>query len=1316
MRITTGVIVAAMMLGIMGARQARAADDEKPIRALFICGGCCHDYAHQKDILTQAISKRANVVWTIAYDPDTTNGHQNPVYDNPDWAKGFDIIFHDECSSNVNDLDVVNRILKPHQEGLPAVVLHCGMHSYRTPDYPKNTPWFEFTGLNTNHHGPQLPIRVTIIDPDNPIAKGLENWTTIQEELYHEESLAKTADAIMVGKQKSRNYDDTNVVVWTNNYHGTRVFCTTLGHNNQTVGDPRYVELITRGMLWALNKLDDAHLKPVAKTDPAPDAAQKAAATAGPNRTQVPVAAPQPVSTTQQQQPQARRRAQPVLDAEHIRAALKPPPGFDLSVYGTPPQIHYPTAIAATPGGELFVAIDEDGSLGKEPNRGRIFKCVDSKGDGKADKITLFATMDHPRGLVWDDGVLYVLHPPFLSAYYDDNGDGVADRSEVLVRGISNEKMVASRGADHTTNGIRLGIDGWIYIAMGDFGAVHAISKDGSDVQLRGGGVVRIRPDGTGLERYSWGQRNIYDVAIDPLMNIYTRDNTNDGDNWNDRLSYIVPTANYGYPSLFMNFKGEFVDALADYGGGAPCGSLFIDEPNLPGGLYTVEWGRSEVDHHPLTADGANFKVGIQKLMDLPRGTDIDVDGIGHIYLSSWANGGFSYSGPDVGYVIRLTPRGLKPATFPDLHQATDEQLLGYLASASAVCRQATQRQILRRGDKPVFDVGLVKLAQSDKPLSARAAAIFTLKLLRGSKADAVLAELAGRAELTDLALRALADRKGDNDVPSGPFLAALRSSNPRVRLIAAWGLGRLGRADEAQAIVPLLADSDPLVAHIAIRSLTFLHAYDACLKAVDPSTPQLIGGALQVLQSLHETQVVDGLSDRLAKIPDPSIRGQIFGALSRLYYREADWDGSWWSTRPDTSGPYYKTAEWPGTENIKHLLHAALSSEKPQVIRELIVSLQKNKVDFPEAADVATRLAATDPAFRASMVDLLSNRLMLSSAQISFMASVANSDKESPALRAKAIGGLQKNSGAPAAGEALVDALSKVVSMEKPDADLTAALNEFIRDPRNGRNTAKFAALAESDSPARRELGYSVLLNLATQRLGRANFRSNVPQIIDRAWEKPELTVSLLRAIARNRTDGYRERIKTLQGEKNPQVAHAATDAAHALGLARSDAAPTGPFIESLSYESVASEGAKIKGDPKLGAELFTKAGCVVCHTTSTKEAPTGPLLAGISARYSRPELIESILKPSAKIAQGFETQVFKTSSNEVLEGFVTRESGDELELRNATGVATVLKKSDIKARGKRDYSIMPEGLAAKMSVRDLANLLAYLESLKTE
>ena len=146
-------VVAVCMLAV-GAR----AQDDKPIRALLVIGGCCHDYAKQKDIITKGISARANVEWTIAYDPDTGTKHLNPVYEIDDWSKGYDVVVHDECCADVKDLKIIDRILKPHREGLPGVVLHCGMHCYRSAGWPdKVTPWFEFTGLQTTGHGAQLP-------------------------------------------------------------------------------------------------------------------------------------------------------------------------------------------------------------------------------------------------------------------------------------------------------------------------------------------------------------------------------------------------------------------------------------------------------------------------------------------------------------------------------------------------------------------------------------------------------------------------------------------------------------------------------------------------------------------------------------------------------------------------------------------------------------------------------------------------------------------------------------------------------------------------------------------------------------------------------------------------------------------------------------------------------------------------------------------------------------------------------------------------------------------------------------------------------
>jgi type 1 glutamine amidotransferase len=169
----------------------------------------------------------------------------------------------------VNDDAVVARVLKPHKDGLPAVVLHCAMHSFRTKGWDNKsappTPWFELTGLPTIRHGAQLPIALTFVDKQSPITKGMEDWTTIKEELYNNNigKLLDTAQPLVRGKQvvKARDgkeHTDEYVVAWTNTYNGkTKVFGTTVGHNNETVSDPRYLDLVTRGVLWTTGHLTD---------------------------------------------------------------------------------------------------------------------------------------------------------------------------------------------------------------------------------------------------------------------------------------------------------------------------------------------------------------------------------------------------------------------------------------------------------------------------------------------------------------------------------------------------------------------------------------------------------------------------------------------------------------------------------------------------------------------------------------------------------------------------------------------------------------------------------------------------------------------------------------------------------------------------------------------------------------------------------------------------------------------------------------------------------------------------------------------------
>jgi putative heme-binding domain-containing protein len=101
------------------------------------------------------------------------------------------------------------------------------------------------------------------------------------------------------------------------------------------------------------------------------------------------------------------------------------------------------------------------------------------------------------------------------------------------------------------------------------------------------------------------------------------------------------------------------------------------------------------------------------------------------------------------------------------------------------------------------------------------------------------------------------------------------------------------------------------------------------------------------------------------------------------------------------------------------------------------------------------------------------------------------------------------------------------------------------------------------------------------------------------------------------------------------------------------------------------------------------------------------------IGKRYSTPELVESILKPSAKIAQGFETYRFDMADGRVLVGFVVSERAKSVLIREANGVQRELKLAEIESRTIQKQSLMPEGVVSNLTPEQLADLIAYLQSL---
>lgn len=830
----------------------------------------------------------------------------------------------------------------------------------------------------------------------------------------------------------------------------------------------------------------------------------------------------------------------PITEAQ-FRESVQVPENFHATLFARSPEVNYPVAIAAEPTGAIYVASDEQGSLGTDKGGGKVLRCVDHDGDGVMDSVTTFCRVDHVRGVVYRAGSVWVSHPPYLSVFHDDDGDGVADRNQQLVSGLTSE-LVNTRGGDHTTNGIRMGVDGWLYIGNGDYGTPEGKGIDGSTVVLRGGGVLRVRPDGTELELFASGLRNPFDIAIDPQLNLFTRDNTNDGGGWDTRVSQLFQNAEYGYPRLFANFSDEIMPTLGVFGNGGGTGSLYIEDEAWPDrwnrSLFTGDWGRSGVFYHPLKSDGATFQLSQETFATIARATGMDLDASGNLYVASWWSGEASvHVGPHVGFVTRLTPKGSTLREFPNLSGKSSSELVELLCSPNAVARFHVQGELLKRGDA-VADALSQVCRNDDFPLGGRIAALFALKQIQGTESHEVLKSLTTDTAIREFAIRALTDRKTQLDgLDAEFFVSFLSDDSPRVRAQAVIALGRLGDVSVASEIIPLArqageerpnaakANAEQVIPHLALRALLELNAVDACVAALDGSNRR---AALRVLRSMHSVRAVDGLIAKLGTQRNLDKRNELLVTLIRLYQLETPYDGSWWGIRPDTTGPFYDPTTWEQSERIAAVLKTAMKEADAETAKRLGAELVRHQVRLSGLAPMA----------------------------------------EAPAIE------------------------------EKP----------IVIDP------------VDPQDP---------------------NQLGNMP------------------------------------------------------------------------YSELLTRARTMNGDAKAGAAVFTSRSCSACHTSAAGQKPVGPHLADIGKRYTPAELIESILKPSEKIAQGYETQAFLTDSGRVITGFVTSEKGQEITVRDSQGITHRVPRNQIEERNRQTTSAMPNGLVGSLTIKEFADLIAYLQSL---
>lgn len=240
----------------------------KPLRVLIVSGGGYHNYPEQRRLLEDGLEARLDVEVSHLFS-ESSGADKVLIVKSANYGDGYDVIIHNECASEKGDAVALDNVLAPHRRGIPAVNLHCAMHSYRAGAWRQpiergaaDARWFAFTGIQSTGHGPQSPIKLGAINADHPIARGLELWTTPDEELYNnltDFGVTPILAGIQPNAVDERERSQQFTVAWTHEYGPAqaKVFSLTLAHNETTMADKRYLNLVARGVAWATGHLND---------------------------------------------------------------------------------------------------------------------------------------------------------------------------------------------------------------------------------------------------------------------------------------------------------------------------------------------------------------------------------------------------------------------------------------------------------------------------------------------------------------------------------------------------------------------------------------------------------------------------------------------------------------------------------------------------------------------------------------------------------------------------------------------------------------------------------------------------------------------------------------------------------------------------------------------------------------------------------------------------------------------------------------------------------------------------------------------------
>ncbi len=985
----------------------------------------------------------------------------------------------------------------------------------------------------------------------------------------------------------------------------------------------------------------------------------------------------------------------PALSPQDAVARMTVPEGFTVDIVASEPDVVNPVAMFIDEKGRFWVTESfEYPRREPGPGRDRIKVLEDTDGDGKVDKVTVFAEgLNIPSGIAVGHGGVWVANAPDLLFLQDTDGDGKADKTEVIMTGFGRTDT------HELPNSLTWGPDGWLYGLNGVFNYCDVTyGKDNPNAKPDHPGwkftcaLFRIHPRTREFQIFCEGTSNPWGLAINdrgdffvsacvidhlwhltergyyirqggpypahtwPIRSIVNHTHQKAaycGITWFDSDAYPPEYRN----TLYMgNIHGNCINADVI----EPKGATYVGKPHPGFSPKPDAWKNDEFGVIRKTGDEKNprladlLQANDQWFMPVVQKTGPD----GCLYILDWYDQYHCYQDANAdpegidrakGRLYRLRYKD-NPYTKPfDLAKRSDDELIELLRDSNVFYRETAQRLLAERNSPEIQKKLLVRiqkgLANPRDPY--RELFVYSSLTLPYNGEWMHWAKKHDDPIVQSWALRMLGDlpemsQPGTQAAIVGICREALKASHPQVRIQALVAANKCSEKppEVSELITMALAQPKPdgLVEQIGWE---LLKRY----VARDPHSAARSLRAIALLNQSPSSAIVDRMCDVI--LSDASVPAATVAELVS-------------SLAQSGSG-----GEASATRAVRQLAvniqSRALQGERLELVRRFLASSVERAVDSPKEPNSLAFLHLGASWGNGAARDAL---------------------KDSPAVR---------NPSKEQAGAAL-EALRSLIS--GGDAESLAIADRLLSANGIPKDQVLFA-LSRAENPQVADL---VLTKYASLGPGMQ------PKAVDLLTERPQWGLALLKAIESKTIPATAlnlNQVRRLSGFKDPAVQSLFREI---YGSVRETRSPDRDRVIGNMKNLLDT----VPGDPHAGHAVFKKV-CAQCHKIYGEGAEVGPDIT-LNGRNNWDQLLSNVLDPSLVIGKGYQARILATADGRVLTGLPVEETDQQVVLKVQGGKLETIPRSEIEAYKVSELSMMPEDLEKQLSAQELADLFAFL------